>query len=71
MAPIFKYAFPIFKYRPDIQISEYVSQYFHITLAFQIREQNQIFTVFRRPDQTIKSLYNKYEDRLTECLHRR
>ena len=36
MAPIFKYAFLIFKYRQDIQISRYVSQYFVITLAFQI-----------------------------------
>ena len=36
MAPIFKYAFPIFKYRPDIKISEYISHYFYITLAFQI-----------------------------------
>ena len=36
MAPIFKYAFPIFKYRPDIQIFEYISHYFYIILAFQI-----------------------------------
>ena len=36
MAPIFEYAFLIFKYRPDIKISEYISQYFYIILAFQI-----------------------------------
>ena len=36
MTPIFKYAFPIFKYRPDIQIFEYISHYFYIILAFQI-----------------------------------
>jgi hypothetical protein len=41
MAPIFKYAFPIFKYRQDIQISGYISHYFHITLAFQINKENQ------------------------------
>ena len=34
MASIFKYAFPIFKYRPDIQIFEYISHYFYITIAF-------------------------------------
>ena len=38
MAPIFKYAFLIFKYRPDIQIFEYISQYFYIILAFQISD---------------------------------
>ena len=36
MAPIFKYDLLIFKYRPDIQIFEYISHYFYITLAFQI-----------------------------------
>ena len=36
MAPIFKYAFLIFKYRPDIKISEYISHYFYIAIAFQI-----------------------------------
>ena len=36
MAPIFKYGLFIFKYRPDIQIFEYISHYFYITLAFQI-----------------------------------
>jgi hypothetical protein len=41
MAPIFKYAFLIFKYRPDIQISRYASQYFVITLAFKINKENQ------------------------------
>lgn len=43
MAPIFKYGILIFKYRPDIQIFEYISHYFYITLAFQINGRKQIF----------------------------
>ena len=38
MAPIFKYGLLIFKYRPDIKISEYISHYFYITIAFQISD---------------------------------
>ena len=48
MAPIFKYDLLIFKYRPDIKISEYISQYFYIILAFQINGRKQIFnTVYK------------------------
>ena len=43
MAPTFKYGILIFKYRSDIQIFEYISHYFYITLAFQINGRKQIF----------------------------